>query len=324
MAALRGESKGKPPVSSVTQVGIVEAMQKVGAFWPQAHSDPEKMATVGSALYKLAGLKTARIPFCLTVEAEAMGVTVDMGATDRQPSVHGTPYMTADQIALPPSLLESGRVPVVLKATALLKRKEPHLPAIVGITGPFTLGGHLIGVEKYLLWTKRQPDSLAKVLNSCTTASVEYAKALVDAGADVITVSEPDASPDLLSPKDFQNVIKPKLAELGNAIAKKGGVGVLHICGSAMRIIKDMSETGFSALSVEEKVDLVKARELVGSKPLVGNISAPRTLLLGTPAQVRDEARKAIAAGVDVLAPGCGMAPRTPLDNVKALVDATL
>jgi len=322
LSALRGEWTGKPPASSVTQVGIVQAMEKVGAAWPQAHSDPEKMVTVGTALYKLAGLKTARIPFCLTVEAEAMGAKVEIGTMDKQPSVRGTPYTSADQIFVQSDLLEKGRIPSVLVGTTLMKKMAPDLPTIVGTTGPFTIGGHLIGVEKFLLWTIRQRESVVKVYDVATKAAIEYTKAIIDAGADVVSVLEPDASPDLLSPKDYVAIVKPKLIELGNVISKKGAIGVLHICGTAMKILKDMSESGFTALSIEEKVDLVKAREVVGAKPLVGNVSAARTLFSGTPDAVREEAKRAIAAGINVLGPGCGIAPRTPLDNVKALVNA--
>ena len=323
LSALRGELKGKPPASSVTQVGTVEAMDKIGVYWPEAHSNPEKMVALGASLYKLAGLKTARIPFCLTVEAEAMGATVELGTKDKQPSVRGTPYTAADQITPPTDFLSKGRVPAVIKGTQLLRQREKDLPAIVGTTGPFTIAGHLIGVEKYLLWSIKQHDNMVKVFDVTTDVSIEYAKALIDAGADVISVSEPNASPDLLSPKEFANTVKPRLTKLGNAISSKGAIGVLHICGTALKIIKDMSETGFTALSIEEKVDLAKAREIIGAKPLVGNISAARTMFSGTPDMVKEEAKRAIDAGINVLGPGCGIAPRTPLANIKALVSTT-
>jgi len=78
-------------------------------------------------------------------------------------------------------------------------------------------------------------------------------------------------------------------------------------------------------LSIEEKADVATAKATVGPKPtLVGNVSAARTLFSGTPDAVKAEAQRAIAAGIDVLGPGCGIAPRSPLDNVKALVSAAM
>jgi len=85
---------------------------------------------------------------------------------------------------------------------------------------------------------------------------------------------------------------------------------VCRICGGVQKIIKDMAETGFDALSIEEKVDVAAAKKAIGSRPmLVGNVSAARTLLLGTPKQVKEECKKVLAASIDILAPGCGIAP---------------
>ena len=45
-------------------------------------------------------------------------------------------------------------------------------------------------------------------------------------------------------------------------------------------------------------------------------------MLFGNPEEVKAEAKKAIESGVDLLEPGCGIAPSTPLANVKAFVKA--
>lgn len=159
----------------------------------------------------------------------------------------------------------------------------------------------------------RQRHRVAKVLDLCLKANIEYTKALIDSGAEVIVPCDPTASPDLLNPKDFASLIKPRLKELADVIKKKGAIGVLHIRGRAQRIIKDMAETEFHTLSVEEKVNIKEAKAVIGSKPvLVGNISSSKTLFMGSPADVEKEAQTAIEAGIDVLAPSCGIAPRAP------------
>ncbi|MGY0288712.1 MAG: MtaA/CmuA family methyltransferase [Candidatus Methanodesulfokora washburnensis] len=320
LSALLGEKKEKVVVSCVTQVGTVEAMQKLGVFWPEAHKDPEKMVELGASLYKLVGLETCRVPFCLTVQAEALGCGVDMGTMDRQPSVRKSLPSIPEN--LPSDFLERGRMPAVIKAVELMKKKYENLPKMAGFEAIMTLAGHILGVEKMMIMIMKQRDAVAKALDLCTKANVEYTKALIDAGAEVIVPCDPTASPDLISQKDFASLVKPKLKELADVIKRKGAIGVLHICGRAQRIIKDMAETGFHALSVEEKVDVREAKATIGSKPaLVGNVSAAKTLFMGTPADVEKEARAAIEAGIDVLAPGCGIAPRTPLANIKVLVD---
>ncbi len=54
--ALSGEDVEVKPVISVTQAGIIEAMEQTNASWPEAHTNPEQMAILGSSLHELAAL----------------------------------------------------------------------------------------------------------------------------------------------------------------------------------------------------------------------------------------------------------------------------
>ncbi len=87
-----------------------------------------------------------------------------------------------------------------------------------------------------------------------------------------------------------------------------------------------MANCGFSALSIEEKVDLSTAKSLLKDRRvvLVGNVPSAGVLLTGTEEDVFNASRQAIASGVDILAPSCGIAPRTPTRNLQAMVRAAL
>ncbi|AAM05563.1 uroporphyrinogen decarboxylase family protein [Methanosarcina acetivorans] len=52
------------------------------------------------------------------------------------------------------------------------------------------------------------------------------------------------------------------------------------------------------------------------------SVSTSMTLFRGGPEDVEKEAFPCMESGVDILAPGCGLAPETPLKNLKALVEA--
>ncbi|MBZ9571271.1 MtaA/CmuA family methyltransferase [Methanobrevibacter sp. TMH8] len=337
LSVLSGEKVDFTPVVSVTQLAITEAMDKTGASWPEAHSDPEKMAKLGSSLYELAGLECARIPFCLTIEAEAMGAQVDLGGRDKPPQVSSSPFSSADDIDIPDDFLDSGRIPTVLKAVEILKENYDDLPIIVGITGPFTLTGHLIGVENMVRLLKTDPDEIEDAVENSLDACMDYVEALSEVEPDVICVAEPTASPELIDPLQFKSIAKPKLEDLAGFINEKK---VLHICGSTQNIIHDMASIGYDGISVEEKVDIVKAKEeiersssqSVGGKCLpttgscssviLGNISTSQTLFTGSVEDVKDEVKKALDDGIDILAPSCGLAPLSPIANIKAMVEA--
>ena len=52
-----------------------------------------------------------------------------------------------DDIEAPDDFAQQGRLPIILDSIELLKNEHPDVPVIVGMAGPFTLAGHLVGVE---------------------------------------------------------------------------------------------------------------------------------------------------------------------------------
>jgi [methyl-Co(III) methanol-specific corrinoid protein]:coenzyme M methyltransferase len=326
MNALLGRPVDRVPTfcSGCAQTVTVECMEAVGVYWPEAHKDPEKMAKLSASVYELVGMEVAGVPYCLTVEAEALGCKIRWGEKkDDVPQVSQTPYTTPTEVKIPDNLLNLKRIPVVLKAVTILKSKVGGtLPIVAGLTGPFALAGHLYGLENLLKGTVLAPDKVHGFVDIAAEVGSMYGKALLEAGADVVLIADPSASCDLISPKTFRTFVKPAITKIVKAI---DGVTILHICGNTTPILKDMADTGVATISIDEKVDITEARKIVGDKVrLVGNVSTVRTLLMGTPEKVKEESLKALRAGVDVLAPGCGIPPLTPNANYKALVEAAI
>jgi len=321
--ALEGKQVDKVPVCSVTQTGIVELMDEVGAPWPEAHSDAGLMAKLAIANHELSGLEAVRVPYCLTVLAEAMGCEVNMGTKNRQPSVTAHPYpKDLEGLKMPDNLLGAGRIPAVLEAIKIIREKVgPDVPVIGGMEGPVTLASDLSSVKSFMKWSIKKPELFEQILDFAAEATIVYANAMVEAGADIISVADPVASPDLMSPDTFKTELEPRLQKFSGNV---NSVTILHVCGNVNPVLNYMADCGFEGLSVEEKIGSVKkAKEVLGTRArLVGNISSPFTLLPGPVEKIKAESKQALADGVDVLAPGCGIAPMTPLANIKAMVEA--
>ncbi len=321
--ALERKKVDKVPVCSLTQTGIVELMDEVGAPWPEAHSDAGLMAKLAIANHELSGLEAVRVPYCLTVLAEAMGCEVNMGTKNRQPSVTAHPYpKDLEGMKMPENLLGTKRIPVVLEAIKIIKEKVgPDVPVIGGMEGPVTLASDLSSVKSFMKWSLKKPDLFGQILDFATEATIAYANAMVEAGADIISVADPVASPDLMSPDTFKAELEPRLKQFSGNV---NSVTVLHVCGNVNPILNYMADCGFEGLSVEEKIGSAKkAKEVIGGRAsFVGNISSPFTLLPGPIDKIKAESKQALTDGVDVLAPGCGIAPMTPLANIKAMVEA--
>jgi [methyl-Co(III) methanol-specific corrinoid protein]:coenzyme M methyltransferase len=297
-------------------------METIGIFWPEAHSDPRKMAELSASTYELTGLEMAGVPYCLTIEAEALGCFIDLGSRkDSIPQVTGTPFKESEEVKIPEDFLTTKRVPVIMEAISILKEHVGDtLPIVAGMTGPFTLACYLSGIEAMLKGLIRKPDKYLGFIELATKVGAIYGQALIEAGADVISIADPNASSDIISPRMFRGIVKPAITRIVEVIK---GASFLHICGNCTPIIKDMVETGVDSISISDKVDAKQAKQLVeGKAKVAGNISTNVTLALKKPIDVWNECRAAIDAGVDILAPSCGIAPMTPNENLRALVEA--
>lgn len=114
-----------------------------------------------------------------------------------------------------------------------------------------------------------------------------------------------------MSPDSFKQFLQARLQKFSSSV---NSVTILHICGNVNAILNYMADCGFEGLSVEEKIGSPKkAKEIIGGRArFVGNVSSPFTLLPGPIDKIKAEAKVALEEGVDVLAPGCGIAPAAP------------
>ncbi len=309
--------KGKTdkPVAWIPIVGVTVDMMKIsGCMWPEAHSDPEKMAKLASMTYHLTGVSCTTVPFCLTLEAEALGAKVNMGRIDRNPYV----IEPVKKLTLPENLLEKGRIPVLIEALDLLREYEgDSQPINVKVTGPFTIACQCIGTEKFLKSLIKNPSFAKETLEVTTQVSEELSLASLKAGADVITISDPNSSGDIISPEQYKNFILNHHKALFDKIDSPT---VLHICGNTKNHLPYIAESGVDGFSFEEKVDAEYALAKVGSKlTLIGNIPPVTVLLEGTPEDVENYTNKIKKIGMPIISSGCTISPLTPLDNLKAI-----
>lgn len=322
--ALRGEAIDMVPVCSVTQTGTVELMEMAGSYWPQANYDAEKMATLALAGYEIAGFENVRCPFCTTVLAETLGCTVAEGSIDIQPYVADFPCKKktdVKNITVPDLLLESRRTSVVLDAVGILKEKVGEdVPVVAGLVGPAGLASMLAGMRNYLMWFVTNPEVLEELMGTLTDVCIEYANGLLERGADAVTLIDSEAGPDIIAPDMFQASVFSLYKKFCREVK---GLRILHMCGDATAVLDPLADAGFEGISIEEKVEVSFAKKIVGNRiRLIGNVSPSNTLLTKGPEEIIIEATACLEDGIDILAPGCGLAPQTPLENIKSLIKA--
>jgi MtaA/CmuA family methyltransferase len=321
LSGLFGGRRGdRISVANPTSIVSVELMERTGVFFPDAHLDPDKMATLAAAGYEILGFDSIMPEFSVQQEAEALGCVVDWGSPTMMPDAKTHPAKEIDQLEIPENLTEKPSIRIVLRALELLRKTYGDHVALIGkVMGPWTLSYHMVGVQEFLLWTLTDPDKVRHFLDHLKEVTITFAKAQLQAGADVVVIAD-HATGDLISPKTYEDFLLPVHQEINQRI---GGPTILHICGDCSDRLRLFVEAGFDSYHFEWQVDAKMAVQVVNHEmSLIGNIDNKTVLFGGTPEDVYKQARYSIEAGVDILAPECAVPLQTPIANLKAIVEA--
>ena len=324
MSVINHQKPDRMPCFGANSTVNYDQMEKVQAFWPEGHENGEVMAKQAMAAYTVVGFDAVRVPFCQTFEAAGLGSEIKPGIT---PSGEGIPgiqhppiYKLDDTPVFPDDFLSRGRIPELLKAVRVLKKELGDEVTIVGgIIGPFTIAGSLLGTVPILKASIKKPEKIRPFLEVGVKAGAALANALIDAGADIISCEDMTASPEMISPKTYKEY------ELECQVRQFEAIPVpkiLHICGNVDPIIEYMGQTGATILSLEPKASARLAREKCNKDIiLMGGVDTATTLFMKDPGTIKQGCRESIADGIQILAPGCAVAPGTPLENLLAMVE---
>jgi [methyl-Co(III) methanol-specific corrinoid protein]:coenzyme M methyltransferase len=325
LAALEGRETDRPSVFSANQTGTYSQMDATGAEWPEAHQQAEPMARLALGAWSVLGLDAVRVPYCQTVEAEALGSTVKYMGREGIPRIDQHAYKLDDEPSYPDDFLSRGRVPELLEAVRIMKREVGDEVAVMGnIVGPFSIVANLVGITDVLKRSYKKPESLTPFLEVAEEAGTQLALAFQEAGADIIVIEDMMASIDVISPDIYRKVAQPIEKKQIERLA--GLPTILHICGALNPIMADVADTGATAISMDPKVDAVDARRILAGYdrpiPMIGGVDTTVTLFEGTAEDVKRDVRKALDEGYAIIAPGCSVPPSTTDENLKAMVEA--
>ena len=218
-----------------------------------------------------------------------------------------------------------------LKSTAIVAREVGNRACVMGRAdqGPYSLASMLMGVENFLL-ALTDPDNRDKLLyllEFSLEACYRYACAQRDEGAHITSIGESLAGPDVSSPRMYKEFEWPFASKLAERLKETHLPLAYHICGNATRIAADMADTGAAILELDYKCDLPTIKRAVqGKSVILGTVDPSGVLALGTPELVTETVRRELSilgpGGGFILGPGCALPPRTPPENIHALIAA--
>ncbi len=194
-----------------------------------------------------------------------------------------------------------------------------EIPIMGWVEGALAEAADLRSAYLTMIDLTRRPDWLEELLEICVNVEIAFARAQVEAGADVIGIG--DAIASQISPTMYRRFALPYEQRIITMVHQMGGLARLHICGNTTYILTDMVNSGADIIDLDWMVDLQSAVQRFGSCiSFCGNIDPVAVMLQGTPDKVYRATRACAEAGGTrwISAAGCEIPDGTPPENLHA------
>ena len=215
----------------------------------------------------------------------------------------------------------------VYDALKITRRALDPKKALIGFAGaPFTVASYIIegGGSRNYENTKglmyKDPGAWHTMMEKLSTATASYLNNQIKAGADAVQLF--DSWVGCLSRDDYKEFVLPYMKKLISEIHKD--TPVIHFGTGTGALLDLIKESGSQVIGLDWRVDLAKAWRQIGyDKAVQGNLDP--VLLFSTPSEIRRRTKKIMdkAKGRPgfIFNLGHGILPKTPVDNVLALID---
>jgi len=215
----------------------------------------------------------------------------------------------------------------VYDALKIARRALDPKKALIGFAGaPFTVASYMIegGGSRNYENTKglmyKDPGAWHTMMEKLSTATASYLNNQIKAGADAVQLF--DSWVGCLSRDDYKEFVLPHMKKIISEIHKD--TPVIHFGTGTGALLDLIKESGSQVIGLDWRVDLAKAWRQIGyDRAVQGNLDP--VLLFSTPSEIRRRTKKIMdkAKGRPgfIFNLGHGILPKTPVDNVLALID---
>jgi uroporphyrinogen decarboxylase len=291
---------------------------------------PDLAAEVTVMAAETLGVDAAIVFADILLVVEAMGVGLEFTRGDG-PVIHRPVRTAADVAGLPEAIDVEASLGFVAEAVRRARHRLDARPAAVPLIGfsgaPFTLASYLVeghGSRTYV-HTKtlmyRDGGAWRALMDRLARAVASYLGAQIAAGAQAVQLF--DSWVGCLAPDDYRTYVQPFTRQVIAALP--AGLPVIHFGTDTAALLELMRDAGGHVIGLDWRVDLAEAWRRLGDGVAVqGNLDP--VVLFAEPPEIRRRAAAVLgrAAGRPghVFNLGHGVLPGTPVDHVRALVDA--
>jgi uroporphyrinogen decarboxylase len=326
LRAAKGEKTERTPVWLMRQAGRIlpeyrAVRQKMGGFKELVKS-PEFACEVTIQPVDILGVDAAIIFSDILVIPEAMGLNYEM-IESKGPWFEKTIQNRADIDAM--VVAQADDLTYVTDAIKLTKKELNGRVPLIGFAGaPWTIFAYMIegkgsktfSLAKKFLYTNPVESHL--LLDKITQSTINYLKAQVLAGADMIQIF--DSWAGILSPEQYAQFSLKYIDAICNAITE---VPVTVFAKGAFFARKEMGALNCATIGLDWNMEITESRALIGpNKTLQGNMDP--CLLYADFKTIKKETEnmlKLFGSHRHIANLGHGVYPDIEKDKVKCFVD---
>lgn len=323
--AARGENTARTPVWLMRQAGRIlpeyrKVREQAGDFKTLVKT-PELAAEVTIQPVDILAVDAAIIFSDILVIPEAMGLNYEM--EEKRGPVFPE-KISSEKDLQKIRVAEAQELNYVLDAIRLTKKELDGRVPLIGFAGaPWTIFAYMVEGKgsktfsdaKKMLYT--HPDLSHKLLDLITKSTINYLKAQVEAGADLIQVF--DSWAGILSPDQYNEFSLPYISKICDAIQ---GVPKTVFAKGAFFARGRMNFLNCDVVGLDWNMDIAESRRLLPDKVLQGNLDP--CALYGSFDDVRRETKKMLQGfgrSKHIANLGHGLYPDTEADKVKCFID---
>ena len=224
---------------------------------------------------------------------------------------------------------KDGRFPIIVESFERLQERFGEERILgSGLAGPLTTAASLIGTEKFLKATVKNKEGVHRLLQYSTDCIVKCCKDMNQKLGIKFMLSEPMASRNLLSKKQFREFFLPYLKQAVQRMNEFQQGTSIHICGNTKDRWQEVVDAGVSGFWVDNCESLQELKDAHGDKIAIsGNLSPVDVLKDGTIEDIEEHVKRCIAQAGDNpcgynLCPGCTTPVGTSKEHMIAFMNA--
>lgn len=320
MRRLRGE-----PVDKIPNLNIIMAFgaKHVGATYAQFASDYHCLVEANLKCCEDFGIDAVSAISDPTREAHAFGANV---VIPKQEAPYCAEPLIKDYDQLsklkPLSPYDDIRTLDRIKAVEEYAKHVKHKVPIIGwVEGVLAEAADLREISQLMMDLILEPEAVNELMEIIYEYQLSFAKAQVEAGADIIGIG--DAAASLVGPALYEEFALPYEKKLVREIHAMGAKTKLHICGNIEPLLEQLVEVESDIVDVDWMVNFEKAVHILGSgkSSACGNADPVSVILQGSEEKVIQTVSHCIEVSdaKTIIAAGCEIPRDTPYANLLTM-----